>query len=269
MPKAWTAELEREICAKFARSKLSLRKLCKKYEHWPGEGSIYYRAINNQNFFEQFTRARIVKTTSFVDEIIEIADNSSRDTIINENGTEVCNHEWINRTRLRIETRRWQLSKLLKTYGDYTPKTLPYSIDFSQNLDYLSQEIADKLAQNVISLDEAQGAFDMLKKYAELVKVQQFGVKLDEIGATLAQKRTLNSIGVIEHGSEETKSLVQQGDEESPLKKRRIKKNARRKKGKKDTRSKATKSNKEQKPTHSKASETGRNIQKDEAPSKE
>jgi hypothetical protein len=52
-------------------------------------------------------------------EIIEIADDSSGDFIINERGERAVDHENINRARLKVDARRWLLSKILpKRYGD-------------------------------------------------------------------------------------------------------------------------------------------------------
>jgi hypothetical protein len=55
------------------------------------------------------------------DEILEIADETSRDTLVNSKGDEMANSEWIARSKVRIDTRKWLLSKQLpKKYGDRT-----------------------------------------------------------------------------------------------------------------------------------------------------
>ena len=52
-------------------------------------------------------------------EIIEIADDTSGDFIINERGERVVDHEHINRARLRVDARKWLMSKLSpQRYGD-------------------------------------------------------------------------------------------------------------------------------------------------------
>ena len=52
------------------------------------------------------------------DQIIEIADYSEHDTIEAEKG-EMENREWVNRSKLRVEARKWIASKLKpKQYGD-------------------------------------------------------------------------------------------------------------------------------------------------------
>ena len=72
-----------------------------------------------KDFQEQYARARQRQAEYWAEQIVDIADDSSADTITNERGTEVANSEWINRSRLRVDTRKWLMSKLLpKKYGD-------------------------------------------------------------------------------------------------------------------------------------------------------
>ena len=62
------------------------------------------------------------------EEILDISDDDSEDTIFIEADEEsgksakaVKNKEFIERARLRVDSRKWLLSKLLpKTYGDRT-----------------------------------------------------------------------------------------------------------------------------------------------------
>ena len=51
--------------------------------------------------------------------IIEIADDTSGDFVINERGERTVDHENINRARLRVDARKWLMSKLHpQRYGD-------------------------------------------------------------------------------------------------------------------------------------------------------
>jgi hypothetical protein len=73
-------------------------------------------------FPEQYARAREVGYLLLADEIIEIADDTSHDTKTVGEGDherEVADAEWISRSRLRVDSRKWLLSKMLpKVYGD-------------------------------------------------------------------------------------------------------------------------------------------------------
>ena len=53
------------------------------------------------------------------EEIISISDNSTHDTVYDQDGNAKCNNEWIARSRLRVDSRKWIASKMLpKLYGD-------------------------------------------------------------------------------------------------------------------------------------------------------
>lgn len=54
------------------------------------------------------------------DELFSIADDGKNDTQKDEeSGAIFTNHDVINRSRLRVDTRKWYLSKVLpKIYGD-------------------------------------------------------------------------------------------------------------------------------------------------------
>ena len=55
----------------------------------------------------------------YADEIITISDDAHRDTIIDEKGNERADNEWINRTKLRVDSRKWLLSKMKpERFGD-------------------------------------------------------------------------------------------------------------------------------------------------------
>lgn len=76
--------------------------------------------IRKRGFCE---RARQIQFHRWADEILTIADDSSQDVVIRQlpDGTteRVVNHEHINRSKLRIDSRKWVLSKLLPSkFGD-------------------------------------------------------------------------------------------------------------------------------------------------------
>jgi hypothetical protein len=51
--------------------------------------------------------------------MLDIADDTSLDTRKGKDGDEQPNTEWITRSRLRVETRKWMAGKLRpKVYGD-------------------------------------------------------------------------------------------------------------------------------------------------------
>ena len=118
-PTLYTKELAEEICDTIACNSDGIKKLCDARDHWPCEDTIYTWLMKYSEFSELYAKAKIIQTTVLVDEILEIADNTSQDHIVNDEGKVISNSEWINRSRLRIDTRKWLASKLVpKVYGD-------------------------------------------------------------------------------------------------------------------------------------------------------
>ena len=72
----------------------------------------------------QYARARDDRADLIFEQILEIADDSSKDTLITENGI-VINNEFVQRSKLKIDARKWYLSKMLpKKFGDKVENTL-------------------------------------------------------------------------------------------------------------------------------------------------
>ena len=132
-PTEYTQELADLICERIAIHGVGLKKLCEMYDDMPEKAAIRRWCIKHPEFGSQYARAKVQQIDTLVDEIIEIADDSSQDVMINEHGNRVCNSEFIARSRLRIDTRKWLASKLVpKVYGlnpieqeaNYPPLTL-------------------------------------------------------------------------------------------------------------------------------------------------
>lgn len=120
-PTDYSLELAAKICERLADGE-SLKSICAE-DAMPSKSSVYLWLSKEQAFLDMYTRAREDQADTLADEIVEIADDSSRDTITKENhdGTtyDVANTEWINRSRLRVDARKWVAAKLKpKKYGD-------------------------------------------------------------------------------------------------------------------------------------------------------
>lgn len=102
----------------------SLRSICRdKKAGMPDASTVHGWVLEEEDFAKRYTRARELQADMLVDEILEIADDNSRDIIEveNDDGTtyERVNHDHINRSRLRVDTRKWFASKVFpKRYGD-------------------------------------------------------------------------------------------------------------------------------------------------------
>lgn len=118
-PSKYSKQIGDEICKTIATTKHGLRKLCKDNPHWPNKKTIYEWAFDNSEFRDQYARAKAFQIEWLVESALEIAEDGSNDTYVDDNGNERCNNEWIARSRLRVDTIKWLSSKLApKIYGD-------------------------------------------------------------------------------------------------------------------------------------------------------
>lgn len=123
-PTDYRIEIDTEICDRLARGE-SLTSICRD-KHMPSHVTVYawlQRDIHAE-FLKRYTRARERQAETFVDQCVDIADNNANDTITVEGkdgkNYERVNHEHINRSRLRVDTRIKIAEKLAPK--KYTPK---------------------------------------------------------------------------------------------------------------------------------------------------
>jgi Bacteriophage Sf6, terminase small subunit-like len=79
--------------------------------------------LADEAFSQQYARAKQRQADRFAEELLEIADEGRNDWIERElpggSTLRVADHEHIQRSRLRVDTRKWLMSKMLpKKYGD-------------------------------------------------------------------------------------------------------------------------------------------------------
>lgn len=126
-PTAYTAEIAAEVCARLADGE-TLRQICRS-EHIPPATTVRQWVIDDREGFSvQYARARDLCIESWADEVVEIGDDASNDWMKragkdkggdDESPSWVLNGEHVNRSRLRIESRKWLLSKLKpEKYGE-------------------------------------------------------------------------------------------------------------------------------------------------------
>lgn len=105
-PSIFTKELGESICARIASGE-SLRKICRD-DDMPDRDTIHRWLLdkNKKEFYDQYEVACNTRAENMFDELNEIADVSD-------------STESPMRSRLRVDTRKWYLSKVLpKKYGD-------------------------------------------------------------------------------------------------------------------------------------------------------
>lgn len=112
-----TPEIAKAICEQLADG-LTLREVCRQ-EGMPPESTVRRWVLDDRNgFAAQYAEARQLGYQAMADELLEIADDGRNDWI-ERRGEVMVNGEHVQRSRLRLDTRKWLLSKALpKVYGD-------------------------------------------------------------------------------------------------------------------------------------------------------
>lgn len=113
------------ICRKLADGD-SLSDICKA-RSMPARETVWRWQQQHPEFRNLYARAREEQAEHFAEEIIAISDDGSHDykTIIGKDGKEieVVDHEHIQRSKLRVDARKWIASKLKpKVYGERQPE---------------------------------------------------------------------------------------------------------------------------------------------------
>jgi len=116
----YCAELAEKICALLMEG-YSLRKICARYG-MPDKSTVCRWLAHEPTFRDQYARAREIQAELLADEILDIADDGTNDYVEREtadgNTRILVDHDHINRSRLRVDARKWVAEKLLpKKYG--------------------------------------------------------------------------------------------------------------------------------------------------------
>lgn len=105
------------ICERLSEG-YTLRQIARELDCTAGAISIW--ASEDTEFAKRYARAMDVRTDRMAEEIVDIADDGSNDWMERE-GHEVANGEHIQRSRLRVDTRKWLMAKMMpKKYGERT-----------------------------------------------------------------------------------------------------------------------------------------------------
>lgn len=118
----YSQELANQICEGLINGR-SLRSICTP-EGMPAASTVCLWLTQHPEFAEQYARAREAQADTLADEIVDIADDGSRDYVKDDKGHESVDYDHIARSKLRVEARKWIAAKLKpKKYGDKTMLT--------------------------------------------------------------------------------------------------------------------------------------------------
>lgn len=105
-----------DICDSIVDGK-SLRKALLECNNFPAK-TFFMWLRENDEFSKQYARATVERAELMFEDMFDIADDSYSDYIETELGKQF-NSEHLQRSKLRVDTRKWALSKLMpKKYGD-------------------------------------------------------------------------------------------------------------------------------------------------------
>jgi len=123
-------QLQVDMCRLIANSNMGwrsvLEELKKTHDRVPHHSTVEDWLLHDKEFTAQYARAKEDQADFLVEEMLQIADDASQDEIFVEctdgsgqGAKRVCNKEFIARSRLRVDTRKFIAAKLKpKKYGD-------------------------------------------------------------------------------------------------------------------------------------------------------
>ena len=164
-PSTYTEQAGLEICQEVADG-TSLRQVCLNSKR-PSRPTVYKWLSKYPAFAANYAQAREMLYQSWADEILEISDDSTTDMITKtgRNGStyEAVDQEHIQRSRLRVDSRRWLLSKLLpKQFGDKlgveVDTTVTHKLEISDRermRRFALFMLEDQAADNVLTIEGA------------------------------------------------------------------------------------------------------------------
>ena len=119
-PSSYTKEIGDEICFRLSNGE-SIRTICRD-DRMPVMSTVFYWIRNNKEFSEQYALAKEEMVECMASEISEIADDATNDfyekALQNGEVKVVGDMELVNRSRLRVDARKWICERLApKKYG--------------------------------------------------------------------------------------------------------------------------------------------------------
>lgn len=121
-PTKYRESVARAICLRLMMGQ-SLNEVCRD-SRYPSKPTVFAWLHKYEAFLNQYRHAREVQQEHHLDEIMEIADDASNDWMErhDKEGESIgwqLNGEHVNRSKLRIDTRKWVMERMApKTFGD-------------------------------------------------------------------------------------------------------------------------------------------------------
>lgn len=122
-PSLYSTEIFDGICDRLANGEL-LNAICKD-ANMPDRATVYRWIKVDDDRRRKYDLARQHCMDALSDTILDIAWDASKDTTTTERGTPVANHEWIARSRLKVDTLKFLMAKINPMrFGDKLPEAI-------------------------------------------------------------------------------------------------------------------------------------------------
>lgn len=155
-PSKYTPELGDKICEKLAEGK-SMRYISR-LKSMPSCSTMFKWIREIPEFSQQYDTAKQETHNAWFEEITDIPDNQVGNPLLNDEGEPILDEAGnpvmtvdaaaIQHARLRVDSRKWALSKLMpKKYGDRVTQDL--------NINNYSEMSDDDLARKLAELNQA------------------------------------------------------------------------------------------------------------------
>jgi hypothetical protein len=121
----------------------------------PGKTTVFEWLAEDAAFADQYARAKEAGIEAMAEEVLDISDNATNDWMERHGQDDAgwqANGEHIQRSRLRVDSRKWLLSKLApKKYGDRTtlagdPEN-PLQVHGTLSLSSATQGLLDEMSR--------------------------------------------------------------------------------------------------------------------------
>ncbi|AOY90550.1 hypothetical protein BKK79_00935 [Cupriavidus sp. USMAA2-4] len=142
-PSLYTQAIVDTILEKIAGGKF-LTEICAD-PAMPSCSTVFKWRLEHPEFSEAYAHAREAAADKMVIETVAIADDGRNDTYLDEEGQPRTDYDVIQRSKLRVETRKWLLARMApKEYGDRIETH--HSGEIKQTSDLTDDELDARIA---------------------------------------------------------------------------------------------------------------------------
>lgn len=134
-PSEYNLKIANRICEAVATSTDGLKKICRNNPDFPSHETVYQWRYRYKEFADLYAQAKREQADLLVEEITDISDDGSNDYYKDKDGNEKFDSEHVQRSRLRVDSRKWIACKLLpKVYGDKTESKIDLNVKHEETL---------------------------------------------------------------------------------------------------------------------------------------